>query len=191
MYIKIYYSMKRMLGSEVGYTPDTCVLVKICENPNVGNLLNCRVNFEGSVVYLNSQSIAEADRLGYGLDQIYSIMKSTFGPKVVFGEITTPMLVDAKNMQRKCQTLHAGDAEILAFAKETCSTLVSCDKGLVEAAKEVGVSFINPDVLPCSEITRRPRSRWYRVVKDAVKTVNESPQKIKTPIRKITWEAFA
>ena len=183
--------MNKASGSKNCYTLDTCVVIKVCENPNLGRMMSCRIDFENADIYLNSQTIDEAQSKGFEKNYVLETIMSSLGSNVICDGITDEMYCDAQYMQSKYPSLHPGDSEILAYALTKNSTLVSCDKGLLEAAKMSGAEFVNPDILPCDELFPRPRTRWYKVVKDAIKTVNDSPQKIKTPIRKITWEAFA
>ena len=40
-----------LTGSKNGFTLDTCVGIKICDIPNLGNLLACRLNFKDSKIH--------------------------------------------------------------------------------------------------------------------------------------------
>jgi len=175
-----------------GFTLDTCVVIKICENPNIANLLACRINFENSPVYLNSQTAYELQKHGYGLDQVYTILRTTLRTTIIYERITDEIKNHASYLQSICPTLHTGDAEILAFSKAKSTILVSCDKGLLEAAKSVKTEFVNPDILPCDEIAKKTKTKFYGVIKNAVKT---SPSQIKLvankPTKKILWRSFA
>ena len=42
------------------YTLDTCLIRKICENPNFVNFLNYHIRFEHATVYINERVAKEA-----------------------------------------------------------------------------------------------------------------------------------
>ena len=166
--------------SENGFTFDTCVGIKICENPNIGSLLACHVDFENSIIHLNSQTITEATRLGYDVEKISTQIQKLIGTSIVQGVVTERMQTDAGILEDLCPTLHAGDSQILAYAKFTKTTLVTCDKGLAEAARTVGVSVVNPDLLPCDKlVTDVKKSRFHGIVKKAIAKPVQAKQKVK------------
>ena len=157
-------------------------------------MIRTHLDFGGSTVYLNSQTVLEAERLGYNSSQIRGQVQAALGTDVEFGDITDDMEFDAQYMQVEYPTLHSGDSQILAFARATSSTLVTCDRGLAIAARESGAQVINPDTLPCEQITRTPKSRWARVVRKALARPSEVSRKAKTialkPGQKIVWRSF-
>ena len=177
-----------------GFTPDSCVIIKIRENPNIGNLLRCRIDFVDSIVYLNSQTIYEVQKHGHCIDEVYNTLRTTLGTTVVYEKITDEIKNYADYLQNIYPTLHAGDAEILAFAQAKSTTLISCDKGLLEAAKSSETAFVNPDILPCDKIAKQTRTKYYGMVKDAVKKTVRNSEKIrsiaKKPVKKIVWRCF-
>ena len=185
---------QKMLGQESGFTMDTCAVIKICENPNLGTMIGCRIDFENSTVYLNSQTVKEAQRFGFDFDILSSNIKSVLGANVVFGKITSEMLTEAWDLELQCPTLHPGDSEILSFAKNTNTTLISCDRGLLEAARISGADFVNLDLLPSNQLARRLGARCQKVLKDAIKNTSTSTSKLKIsakrPVKKIIWRAF-
>jgi hypothetical protein len=175
------------------YTFDTCVGIKICENVNVGNLLSCRINFESSTIHISSQSVFEATRLGYDVDSVSKQIKESIGANVVFGSITNSMVQDAKYLESKCSTLHEGDSEILAYARATATTLVTCDKGLATAAELSGTSVVNPDILPCDKIGLG-KSKIQKIVDKAIRKPAVIKKRAKSlllkPGQKIVWRSF-
>ena len=199
---------QRITGNEKNYTLDTCVIIKICENPNIGNLLSCRINFHDSKVFINSQTVYEAKKHGYSFENVYQSLRDTLGTKVVYEEISENLKNYADVLESLHPTLHAGDAEILAFAQSKHSVLLSCDKGFLIAAKRIGVKFVNPDILPCDVIAKKVKTRYYRVVKNSLKensqtknnlkhdtfikkTVNDKTKSsVNKPIKKIVWSSF-
>jgi hypothetical protein len=181
-------------GSQNGFTFDTCVGIKICENPNLGSLLACRVNFENSNIHLSSQTIFEAKRLGYDVDSVLKQIQSTIGANVIKGYVTDDMQNDAEYLEEKCSTLHRGDSQILAYARTTGTTLITCDRGLAEAALLSGTKVVNPDLLPCDKIikTKKPMSS------EIIRKVISKPQIVKQKVKKlalkkgqkIVWRSF-
>ena len=90
---------------------------------------------------------------------------SSTGANVVFGSITDDMENDAEYLLALCETLHAGDSQILAYARATKTTLITCDKGLAAAAKFCGVNVVNPDTLPCDQITNKVKIQLIKNIK--------------------------
>jgi len=174
-------------------TFDSCVAIKILENPNVGDMLSCRMNFANSTVHISSQTILEASRLGYDVDSISKQIKKSIGAKIVLGTVTSEMVQDAAYLETMCPTLHNGDSQILAYARATNTTLVTCDKGLAEAAILSGTKVVNPDLLPCEKIGLG-KSRMQKIVDKAIRKPSEVKHKIKSlalkPGQKIVWRSF-
>jgi len=175
------------------YTLDTCVGIKICENANVGDLLSCRLDFESSTVHISSQTVLEAIRLGYDVDLISKQIKELIGARVIFGSITSSMIQDAKYLETKYSTLHDGDSEILAYARATNTILITCDKGLAQAATLCGTNIVNPDLLPCDEIGLG-KSKMQKIVDKAIRKPSVIKQNatsfILKPGQKIIWRSF-
>ena len=180
--------------SENGFTFDTCVGIKICENPNLGSLLACRVNFEDSKIHLSSQTLFEAQRLGYDVDSVSEQIQKSTGATIIRGKITDEMYDDAYYLQGKCPTLHPGDSQILAYARATGTTLITCDRGLAEAARLSGTPFVNTDLLPCDQIARTVKSKYYGIVRKAIAKPSVVKHKVKSlvikPGEKILWRSF-
>ena len=53
------------------YTFDTCLIRKICENPNFVDFLNCRIRFKNATVYINEQVAKEAQVMVVNLKLLY------------------------------------------------------------------------------------------------------------------------
>ena len=146
---------------ENGHTFDTCIAIKIFENPNISNLLSCRLNLKDSKIHLTSQTIFELKKLGYDYEQISKHIEQTIGVSIITGHITEDMENNAEYLESICQTLHFGDSQVLAYSKSTDTTLVTCDRGLAEAAQISNVNVVNPDLLHCNEFALNARS--YRL----------------------------
>ena len=166
-------------GSQNGFTFDTCVGIKVCENLNLGSLLACRVNFEDSKIHLSSQTIFEAKRLGQDIDHISKQIQSTIGAHVINGNITQDMQNDADYLLTVCPTLHTGDSQILAYTRATGTTLITCDRGLAEAARFAGVDVVNPDLLPCDKFENNIKTKINGFVKKVIVKPVSTKQKVK------------
>lgn len=175
------------------FTLDTCVSIKLCENPNFADFLACRIGLRGSIVHLSSQTLNELTRLCYGVEYVTEKIQG-MGARVIMGPITNKMKNEADYLESKCQTLHEGDSQILAYARTTRTTLVTCDRGFVCAAESVGTGVINPDLLPCDERTKNVRSKFRRIVRKASRKPSETRHKTRSlilkPSHKIVWSAF-
>ena len=194
--------VKRITGKEKSYTLDTCVIIKICENPNIGNLLNCRINFNNTKIFLNSQSLFEAKNNGYDYDYVYQTLKKSFDADIIYEEISENLKNYAVILENLHSSLHPGDSEILAFAESKHSVLLSCDKGLIFAAKNAGVKFINPNILPCNVINKE--RKIFKKLKNRINSsisintkllhneITSTKQKNKGPkqVKKIIWSTF-
>ncbi len=180
--------------SQNRFTFDTCVGIKAFERPNFGSLLTCHVNFEGSEIHFSSQSIFEAKKLGFDVDAISEQIQKSTGAKIIFGKITDEMYNDASYLESKCPTLHSGDSQILAYVRATKTTLITCDRGLAEAAKLSGTSVVNPDLLPCDQMAKKPSSKYPGLVDKAIAKPRIVKHKVKSlilkPGQKIIWRTF-
>ena len=174
------------MAPDMTYTLDSCICVKIVQNPNFVNLLKLHINSKNSMVYVNEQVVKEIQRkFGYEIDHLLGHLKSSLGAGVFYGNITDKIETDAKYLL-KHTSVHNGDAQILAFTRDTDSILISCDKDLITPAISVGVSTINPDQL-------HPGNLEFQINKGRDKitqTVEKISNQVKKPIKKITWELF-
>ena len=166
------------------YTLDTCICVKIVQNPNFVNLLKLHINSKDSSVYVNEQVVKEIQRkFGYEINHLLGHLKSSLGVDVFYGNISDKIETDAKYLL-KHTSVHNGDAQILAFTRDNDSILVSCDKDLINTAVSVGVSTINPDQLHTGNLEFQINKGHDRIAQ----TVEKISKQIKKPIKKITWE---
>ena len=168
------------------YTLDTCICVKIVENPNFVNLLKLHIDPENSSVCVNEQVVKEIQRkFGYEIDHLLGHLKSSLGVDIFYGNITDKIETDAQYLL-KHTSVHNGDAQILAFTRDNNSILISCDKDLINAAISVGVSTINPDQLHTGNLEFQI-NKGHDIM---AQTVEKISKQIKKPIKKITWELF-
>ena len=174
------------------YTFDTCLIRKICENPNFVNLLNYRMRFENATVYINEQVAKEAQhKFGYGIDFIFNHLRNCLGADVCYADITYVMELDARYRNRE-NSIGMGDNLILSFCMEMESVLVSLDKDLIATCKELGVDCVNPDTLHNKYLEIGPSKKSFRNTSTVSKPkfVKVISKGIKRPSRKITWETF-
>ena len=172
---------------DMTYTLDTCICVKIVQNPNFVNLLKLHIDSENSSVFVNEQVINEIQRkFGFEINRLLGHLKSSLGVSVFYANITDKIETDAKYLLEHT-SVHNGDAQILAFTRETDSILISCDKDLISTAISVGVSTINPDQLHTGNLEFQMNKGHGRIVQ----TVEKISNQVKKPTKKITWEMFA
>lgn len=128
------------------------------------------------------------------MDSVIKQIKKFTGATIILGTITSEMVLDAAYLETMCPTLHNGDSQILAYARATNTTLVTCDKGLAEAAVISGTKVINPDLLPYEKIGLHKKSRMQKIVDKAIRKPSQLKQKVRSlalkPGQKIVWESF-
>lgn len=169
-----------MPATRKAFTFDTCVILKICQGErNFAECLKCRIGFADSEILLNSKTVEEMERHGFDYGSVSEKLSEVFETAISFTGITDDMFTDAKYMQRIYPTLHSGDDEVLAFTIATNSILITCDKGLFQAAKRAKAIVINPDIIEALEIPQSPSS------------VKRTFSNLIKPGTKITWRAFA
>lgn len=127
-----------------GFCFDTCTQINIFKNPNIGNFLACRWNVENSSVFVPEITLVEAQRKGFDKSAILQTLSKTLGAKIIVASSTPNMKIKAIELEQKIPLLHNGDSEILTFALETHTNLVTYDKGLRKCCEAVGVNSIDP-----------------------------------------------
>ena len=175
------------MAPDMTYTLDSCICVKIVQNPNFVNLLKLHINSKNSMVYVNEQVVKEIQRkFGYEIDYLLGHLKSSLGVNVFYGNITDKMESDAKYLLEHTTIHGTGDALILAYTRDTDSVLISCDKDLINTAISVGVTTINPDQLHTGNLEFQINKGRDKITQ----TVEKISSQIKKPVKKITWELF-
>ena len=173
-------------GSDQTYTFDTCIGIKMVDNPNFASLLSCRLECKNSLVRLTSQTALELARKGYDFASVSAQIHKCLGVDIVHTTITEDMQAVAKCLQITCPTLHDGDSLILADSKLSGTTLVTCDKGLAIAANLVGVTVINPDILASDTSAPNPTSRYTCIIRNEQSGFNTHVQDVlNTKIRSL------
>ncbi len=172
------------------YVLDTCAAIKIVDNPNFLSMLSCRLDLKNSTIILCSQMIFELHKNGFDLDVLVKILESV-QTKVNFETCTNQIHQKAIYLESLCDSLHCGDSDILAIAYENKFDLISCDKGLVNAAKQFNVKNVNPDMVTSNVDTRRSRIPYFATVKKVIqekkKQVINNTSTILKPGQKIIW----
>ena len=168
-----------------GHTLDTCVAIKIFKNPNLGIFLLYHLNLKSSKIHLTSQTVFEVKKLGYDFEQILKNIEQIIGVNVVIGYITDDMENDAEYLENICPSLHFGDSQILAYSRATNTTLITCDRGLTEAAQISNVNFANPDLLHFNDFERNvKKSRLCTNIRKTFLTPYQEKCKVK-PLQEI------
>ncbi len=126
---------------------DTCAIINILENRSVADLIKCHIDTENSRVYINSVSLDEASRKGYGKKQLVSKISEYLDTLVIVKEVTNETHIEAQRLEDNCSLIHHGDSAIAAFSVENKSTLVTYDKGLLKGCHIVGIPTFNPDMM--------------------------------------------
>ena len=172
--------------SNTRYTFDTCIGIKMVENPNFASLLSCRLDHENSTVSLTSQTALELDRKGYDFASVSARIHECLGVDIVYTIINEEMRSVAKCLKLTCPTLHDADSLILADSKLNGTTLVTCDRDLTTAANLVGVCVINPDVIATDTNAPNPTSRYTCIVRNEQSPINTHVQEVlNTKIRSL------
>ena len=99
------------------YTFDTCIGIKMVDNPNFVSLLSCRLDCEDSIVRLTSQTALELTNKGYDFASVSTHIHRCLGVEIVYTTATEEIRNIAKSLQVTCPMLHDADSLILADSK--------------------------------------------------------------------------
>ena len=136
------------------YTLDTCVMIYVYENPNIGGLVVCRLDSSKSNFYVCSMTRMELERKGYDFYDVVAKVQQNLGAKIIVEDVTPQVIENASILSSGCPCLHYGDREILSFAISNHSILVTSDKGLLNCCRKVGAKAINLHALASSNVKR-------------------------------------
>ncbi len=176
------------------YVLDTCIGRRCYENPEYLDMLKLRFDLKSIKPVFTTISVYEVDkRAEYCFDEMQSKLQSSIGTKIKVKKITCEMnhlgiwLIDNN------EGLHTPDDRILAYAMVTDSVLITCDKGLETAARNVGQDVINPDnvMVDFSKTT----SDLVKLTRSKVSTIRQKMNRpvvriMKKPVTKIVWRTF-
>ena len=195
------YSMKNPNNrSENGFTIDTCVARRCYDNPAYFDMLKLKIQSGHSKTVFTDVSIYEVDkRTDYGFDTLKSKLESSIGNKIKIEKITCEMRQLGSWLREHNEGLHKPDDEILAYAMLTDSVLVTCDKKLEYAARNVGHYVINPDraIIDLfkieSTLAKLAQSKVLLIrqkMNRTTQTINKAKSLILKPGKKIVWRSF-
>ena len=185
------------------YISDSNIGIHCYDNQAYCDMLKTKINdFTTSTIVFTSVSVYEINkRVECGFDELHSQLESAIDTEILIQKITYGMKELGLWLRNKMPVLHIPDDQILAYAMLTDSVLITCDKGLEEAAKLVNQDVINPDrtIIEYAKI----RTSFSKLAQNKV---NQIKQKIpvlapttseslldifKKSAGKITWETFA
>ena len=136
------------------YTLDTCVMIYVYENPNIGGLVACRLDSSKSNFYVCSMTRMELERKGYDFYDVVAKVQQNLGAKIIVEDVTPQVIENASILSSGCPCLHHGDREILSFAISKYSILVTSDKGLLNCCRKVGAKAIDLHGLATNNVKR-------------------------------------
>ena len=136
------------------YTFDSCVMIYVYENPNIGGLVACRLDSSKSNFYVCSITRMELERKGYDFYDVVARVQQNLGAKIIVEDVTPQISDNANILSSGCPCLHCGDREILSFAISKHSILVTSDKCLLKCCRKVGAKAINLHGLATNHIKK-------------------------------------
>ena len=185
------------------YVLDTCIGIKCYDNHAYCDMVKTKVLYlSTSTIVFTSVSVYEINkRVECGFDELRSQLESVINSEILIQKITYDMKEFGIWLCDNIPGLHFPDNEILAYAMITNSVLITCDKGLEDAARSVSQHVINPDrtIIECT----KTGTNFSKLVQNKV---NQIKQKTYVPVpaikvhlleiplkstRKITWDTFA
>jgi hypothetical protein len=132
------------------YNPDTCTIIEICQNPNLGTFLSCKLGIDKtSQIFLNEVSLNEAENKGFSKTEVILTFSRCFPCKIYIKQVPTNTRIIGSQLENQFENLHRGDSSILAFSIVTSSILVTYDKDLLAVCKSAKVPHLNPNDFLC------------------------------------------
>jgi hypothetical protein len=187
-------------GSQIRFAFDSCTGRRGYENPAYLDMMKVRIPLSSSDIAFTSVSVYEVNkRTEYGFDALQSKLESSIGKKIKIEKITYEMNQLGMWLRDNNEGLHLPDDRILAYAMLTDSVLITCDKGLEQAARNVGQSVINPDnvtidfVKTKSTLAKLAQSKILLIrqkMNRPIQTVNKTKSLVLKPGKKIIWRSF-
>lgn len=184
------------------YVLDSCIGRRCYENPAYFDMLKIKVNdLTTSTTVFTTVSECEINkRAEYGFEDLHSQMESGIDSEIPIQAISYEMHQLGIWLCDNIEGLHLPDNQILAYAMMTESVLVTCDKGLENAAVCAGHDVINPDrqiinqtkiKTDFSKLAQKKVSQFKHRIIAPVQTIKKIPsQTVKKSVRKITWSTF-
>jgi hypothetical protein len=179
--------------SQKSYVLDSCIGRRCYENPEYLDMLKLRFDLKSIKTVFTTVSVYEVDKSAeYGFNEMQSKLESSVGIKIKVKKITYEMNQLGIWLIDNNEGLHTPDDRILAYAMLTDSVLITCDKGLETAARNVGQDVINPDNVmidftkTTSDLVKLTRSK----VSQIRQKMNRPVRIMKKPVTKIVWRTF-
>lgn len=184
------------------YVLDSCIGRRCYENPAYFDMLKIKVgDLNTSTTVFTTVSEYEINkRAEYGFDKMHSQMESTIDSEIPIQAISYEMHQLGIWICDNIEGLHLPDNQILAYAMMTDSVLITCDKGLENAAVRAGHDVINPDrqiinqtkiKTDFSKLAQKKVSQLKHRIIAPVQAIKKIPnQTVKKSVRKITWSTF-
>lgn len=181
---------------------DSCVGRRCYENPAYSDMLKTKVSdlTESTTVFTTVSEYEVNKRAEYGFDKMHSQLESSINSEIPILEISYEMHQLGIWLCDNIKGLHHPDNQILAYAMLTDSVLITCDKGLENAALCAGHDVINPDrqIIDQTKIktdfSRRAQKKVDKLknkIPIHVQAIKKVPNNaVKKSVRKITWSAF-
>ena len=185
------------------YVLDSCIGRRCYENPAYFDMLKMKVpNLSTSTTVFTTVSEYEINkRAEYGFEELHLQLESSIGSEIPIEKISYEMHQLGIWLCDNIEGLHLPDNQILAYAMLTDSVLITCDKGLENAAMSAGQDVINPDrpiitraitKTDFSKLAQKKVSQIKQKMYIPVKTFKTLPAKtLQKSVRKITWDTFA
>jgi hypothetical protein len=182
---------------------DSCVGRRCYENPAYFDMLKMKVpNLSTSTTVFTTVSEYEINkRAEYGFEELHLQLESSIGSEIPIEKISYEMHQLGIWLCDNIEGLHLPDNQILAYAMLTDSVLITCDKGLENAAMSAGQDVINPDrpiitraitKTDFSKLVQKKVSQIKQKMYIPAKTFKTLPAKtLQKSVRKITWDTFA
>jgi hypothetical protein len=182
---------------------DSCIGRRCYENPAYFDMLKMKVpNLSTSTTVFTTVSEYEINkRAEYGFDKLHLQLESSIGSEIPIKQISYEMHQLGIWLCDNIEGLHLPDNQILAYAMLTDSVLITCDKGLENAAMSAGQDVINPDrpiiiraitKTDFSKLAQTKASQIKQKMYIPAKTFKTLPTKtLQKSVRKITWDTFA
>ena len=104
------------ISHENKFVLDTNTIINIVQNKAIADLIKCHIDVEHSRIYLNSVSLDEASRNGYGKKQVISKIQESLDTLVIVKEVTEENHIEAQRLENTCSLIHHGDSAIAAFS---------------------------------------------------------------------------
>ena len=184
------------------YVLDSCIGRRCYENPAYFDMLKIKVDdlTTSTTVFTTVSEYEINKRAEYGFEDLHSQMESTIDSEIPIQAISYDMHQLGIWLCDNIEGLHLPDNQILAYAMMTDSVLITCDKGLENAAVRAGHDVINPDrqminqtkiKTDFSKLAQKKVSQLKHRIIAPVQAIKKIPnQTVKKSVRKITWSTF-